>query len=158
MAVQELLVQSVSQSVSPSVRPSVRLCIEPLWDSWPDTDCSQDSCCFVCSGASSLMRGPDENPASANTTRIWSVSLATTVGRKKGYSQFRANRKRWSIDPFTGPQMGIERSGGDTKKAPSTEELSNVGDVWSPAMINVSKHVCPRWDWFEMWSQLSHGL
>jgi hypothetical protein len=40
--------RSVGQSV---------LDIEPLWDSWPDFGCSQDSCDFVCRGASSLTGG-----------------------------------------------------------------------------------------------------
>jgi len=36
---------------------SVYLSVEPLWDSWPDFGCSQDSCSFVCHGVSSLKRG-----------------------------------------------------------------------------------------------------
>jgi hypothetical protein len=35
---------------------SVSLGIEPLRDSWPDFGCNQDSCSFVCHGASSLSR------------------------------------------------------------------------------------------------------
>jgi hypothetical protein len=40
------------QLVSQSVSQSVSLGIEPLWDIWQDFGCSQDSCGFVCYGAS----------------------------------------------------------------------------------------------------------
>jgi hypothetical protein len=46
----------VSQSVCLSVCPSVRLGVEPFRDSWTGFGC-QDSCGFVCRGASSLSRG-----------------------------------------------------------------------------------------------------
>jgi hypothetical protein len=47
----------VSQSVNQSISQSVHLSILPLWDSWPDFGCSQESCGFVCRGASSLTGG-----------------------------------------------------------------------------------------------------
>jgi len=34
-------------TASQSVRPSVQIGVEPLWDSWTDFGCSQDSCGFV---------------------------------------------------------------------------------------------------------------
>jgi hypothetical protein len=49
--------QSVRQTASQSVSHSVSLGVEPLRESWPDFDCSQDSWGYFCHEVSSLSRG-----------------------------------------------------------------------------------------------------
>jgi hypothetical protein len=44
-------------TLQPTVSQSVHVGVEPLWDSWPEFGCSQDSCNFVYRGASSLTGG-----------------------------------------------------------------------------------------------------
>jgi len=59
------------RSVSQSVSQSVRLGVEPLRDSWPHFDCSQDSCGFVCHGTSCW---EDESV-------LWQVTVLVCVKR-----------------------------------------------------------------------------